>query len=81
MELDLISLESNVVSSSEFWGVYGFCVALGSLSFILFYFVYFFFISWRLITLQNCSGFCHTLTRISHGFTCSPHPDPGQSVF
>ena len=24
----------------------------------------------------NCSGFCHTLTWISHGFTCVPHPDP-----
>ena len=23
---------------------------------------FFFFISWRLITLQYCSGFCHTLT-------------------
>ena len=34
------------------------------------------FISWRLITLQYCSGFCHTLTWISHGFTCVPHPDP-----
>ena len=34
------------------------------------------FISWRLITLQYCSGFCHTLTSISHGFTCVPHPDP-----
>ena len=48
------------------------------LSFILFYFILFFwlanryfilfiffpfiFISWRLITLQYCSGFCHTLT-------------------
>ena len=47
------------------------------------YFVFFFklffpfiFISWRLITLQYCSGFCHTLTWISHGFTCVPHPDP-----
>ena len=29
-----------------------------------------------LITLQYCSGFCHTLTWISHGFTCIPHPDP-----
>ena len=28
-----------------------------------------FFISWRLITLQYCSGFCHTLKWISHGFT------------
>ena len=37
---------------------------------------FFFLISWRLITLQYCSGFCHTLTRISCGFTCIPHPDP-----
>ena len=36
----------------------------------------FIFISWRLITLQYCSGFCHTLTWLSHGFTCVPHPDP-----
>ena len=35
----------------------------------------FFFFSWRLITLQYCSGFCHTLTWISHGFTCVPHPE------
>ena len=39
-------------------------------------FIYLFFISWRLITLQYCSGFCHTLTWISHGFTCIPHPYP-----
>ena len=26
------------------------------------YFFYFFLISWRLITLQYCSGFYHTLT-------------------
>ena len=37
-------------------------------------FLFIFFISWRLITLQYCSGYCHTLTRISHGFTCIPHP-------
>ena len=36
----------------------------------------FIFISWRLITLQYYSGFCHTLTWISHRFTCIPHPDP-----
>ena len=35
-----------------------------------------FFISWRLITLQYCSGFYHTLTWISHGFTCVPHSEP-----
>ena len=40
-----------------------------------FFFFSFIFISWRLITLQYCSGFCHTLTWISHGFTCVPHPD------
>ena len=27
-----------------------------------FFFFFFFLISWRLITLQYCSGFCHTLT-------------------
>ena len=41
-----------------------------------FYFFPFIFIHWRLITLQYRSGFCHTLTWISHGFTCVPHPDP-----
>ena len=33
-------------------------------------------ISWRLITLQYCSGFCHTLTWVSHVFTCVPHSEP-----
>ena len=33
--------------------------------FIFFYFLFFY-----------CSGFCHTLKWISHGFTCVPHPDP-----
>ena len=43
----------------------------------LFYFVFSpIFISWTLITLQYCSGFCHTLTWISHRFTCVPHPEP-----
>ena len=44
--------------------------------FLLFCFNFNFFISWRLITLHYCSGFCHTLTWISHGFPCVPHPDP-----
>ena len=46
---------------------------------LFFFFLFFFpfnFISWRLINLQYCSGFCHTLTWISRGFTCIPHPDP-----
>ena len=33
VELDLFSLECNEVSSSEFWGVCGFGMALGSPSF------------------------------------------------
>ena len=33
MELDLSSIECNEVSSSEFWDVYGFAVALCSPSF------------------------------------------------
>ena len=32
--------------------------------------------NWRLITLQYCSGLCHTLTWISHGCTCVPLPEP-----
>ena len=32
------------------------------------FFFSFIVISWRLITLQYCSGFCYTLTWISHGF-------------
>ena len=47
--------------------------------FLLFYYYFFkfiFLISWRLIILQYCSGFCHTLTWISLGYTCIPHPDP-----
>ena len=33
VELDLFSLECTEVSNSDFWGVYGFDKALGSLSF------------------------------------------------
>ena len=38
-----------------------------------------FFFNWRLITLQYCGGFCHTLTWISHRCTCVPHPEPHPS--
>ena len=44
--------------------------------FLIFLFFSFIYISWRLITLQYYSGFCHTLIWISHGFTCVPHPEP-----
>ena len=57
---------------------------LSSLWIKAFYFYYYYFsfifISWRLIILQYCSGFCHTLTWISHGFTCVPHPDPSSRL-
>ena len=52
-----------------------------SLCFFFFSFFSFIFISWRLITLLYCSGFCHTLTWISHGFTCVPHPIPLPTSF
>ena len=42
-------------------------------NFFFFFWIYF---NWRLIILQYCGGFCHTLTWISHGCTCVPHPDP-----
>ena len=64
-----------VVMNSSFWVSFNaedyLCRAKYS-----FFFFSFIFISWRLITLQYCSGFCRTLTWISHGFTCIPHPDP-----
>ena len=44
------------------------------------FFFPFIFISWRLITLQYCSGFCHILRWISHGFTCIPPHSPIKSV-
>ena len=53
-------------------------LAFSFLSFFFLHFIFiylFIFISWRQITLQYFSGFCHTLTWISHGFTCIPHPD------
>ena len=36
--------------------------------------------NWRLITLHYCSGFCHTWTWISHGYTCVPHPEPPSHI-
>ena len=45
------------------------------LPFYYFLFFSFIYISWRLITLHYCSGFCHILVWISHGFTCVPHPE------
>ena len=66
---------SSPVATAEFSKFAG-ILSCSTFFFFIFYFFPFIFISWRLITLQYCSGFCHTLTWISHGFTCIPHPDP-----
>jgi len=46
------------------------------LPFDLFFKYKFIYFNWRLITLQYCSGFCHTLTWIHHRCTCVPHSEP-----
>ena len=75
----------NLPLSTAFTVSHRFWVVVFSFSFISMHILIFFpqvffspfiFISWRLITLQYCSGFCHTLTWISHGFTFIPHPNP-----
>ena len=42
----------------------------------IFSFLKFIYFNWRLITLQNCGGFCHASTSISHGVHVSTHPPP-----
>ena len=74
-EMSLLQLERN----RDRWIIWAEMEKSVRLPRALFFFSFYFsfiFISWRLITLQYCSGFCHTLTWISHGFTCVPHPDP-----
>ena len=53
-------------------------LAMQSLCGLAFFFFFnqLIYFNWRLITLQYCSGFCHTLTWISQGCTCVPHPEP-----
>ena len=41
----------------------------------------FFFLQVATLFIFFFSGFCHTLTWISHGFTCIPHPDPPPTSF
>ena len=48
-----------------------------AITFLKFLFIHF---NWRWVTLQYCSGFCHTLTWISHGCTCVPHPKPPSHI-
>ena len=46
-----------------------------SLSISIYFLNLFIYFNWRLVTLQYCNFFCHTLTWISHGCTCIPHPE------
>ena len=74
--LDFCLFEKSFISY-PFWKDIFTCVWMSKLFFVsVLFFFSFIFISWRLITLQYCSGFCHTLTWMSHGFTCVPHPNP-----
>ena len=57
------------------WNIWTFVNKVMPMCFFIIIIFSFIFTSWTLITLQYCSGFCHTLTWISHGFTCVPHPD------
>ena len=52
------------------------CIIFPPIHAFRFFFFPFIFIHWRLITLQYCSGFCHILTWLSHGFTYIPYPYP-----
>ena len=47
-------------------------------NFCLFFFLIYF--NWRLIALQYCGGFGHTLTWISHGCISVPHPKPSSHL-
>ena len=69
--------------SANWWGNFSFMTVnamrtqyMAELVFIYLFFNEFIYFNWRLVTLQYCSGFCHTLTWISHGCTHVPHPEP-----
>ena len=70
--LFVLSVNMRVIPKS-LWLWFYFSISFNSFVFFFFPLI---FISWRLITLQHCSGFCQALTWISHGVICIPHPDP-----
>ena len=59
----------------RFHKIHNLTVSLKVFFFKFFFNFFIIYICWRLIILQYCSGFCHTLIWISHGFTCVPHPE------
>ena len=73
LDLKILFCPLNYLSIIELYHGFFVVVVLANLH-ILFFLINLF--NWRLITLQYCSGFCHTLTWISHGCTCVvPHPE------
>ena len=61
------------------WSPHYYCITVS-----VFFFFFFNYFDWKLITLQYCGGFCYTLTWISHGCTCVlqswiPLPPPSPS--
>ena len=68
-----LSLQTDSLPTEPLWKL----ICARGASFFLNKFIYF---NWRLITLQYCNGFCHTLIWISHGFTCIPHPEPSLPI-
>ena len=46
------------------------------LQFSFFFFFGLIYFNWRLITLKYCTGFCYTLTWISHRCSCVSLPEP-----
>ena len=73
-----------VIVRAEIYCVLSVCQALFLVQVIYMYFFFKFskqfflllFSFFLIIIIFICSGFCHTLKWISHGFTCVPHPDP-----
>ena len=63
---------ANIKTDKEVWQCMYFFTACGYGP-LLWWFICF---NWRLITLQYCTGFCHTFSWISHGCRCAPHPEP-----
>ena len=75
----LFTISNNIHNSFFMCNIYFIFVFIAR-NFIYLFIFPFIFIHWRLITLQYCSVFFHTLTWISHGFTCVPHPHPCSSL-
>ena len=73
----LLGSKSNVYNFySHFPSILLWCQVLYIYLFRFFFLLSFFLnFNWRLIILQYCGGFWHTLIRISYGCTCVPHPD------